>query len=206
VSVKIGVLGLQGDIEEHIEAWSKASNDEGFEAEVSVVKHAGQLTGLKALSVPGGESTVMGSLAERTKLLQAVKESILDGLPVFGTCAGMILLSKHSKDSTVTEKQQPLLGVLDVEVERNHFGRQPDSFETFIKIDVLGAEPYKAVFIRAPVVKRSGPTVKALAELEDGIVAVRQGNILATAFHPELSSDTRLHRYFLRQVATVTSS
>lgn len=206
MSAKIGVLGLQGDIEEHVEAWSKATKEEGFQAEISVVKRADQLTGLKALSVPGGESTVMGSLADRTKLLQAVKEAVLGGLPVLGTCAGMILLSKHSKDSTVTEKQQPLLGVLDVEVERNHFGRQPDSFETFIKIDVLGAEPYKTVFIRAPVVKRSGPAVMSLAELGDEIVAVRQGNILATAFHPELSGDARLHRYFLREVAAVFST
>lgn len=188
-------------MEEHVEAWRTAANVLGIDAEVVVVKGEGQLEGLAALSIPGGESTVIGGLADRSKLLEKLKENILGGLPVLGTCAGMILLSKRSRDSVVGEKRQPLLGVLDVDVERNHFGRQPDSFEMDLKIPVLGEKPYRAVFIRAPIIRQVGPGVEVLARIEEGIVAVRQANVVATAFHPELSGDPRFHVYFLKQVA-----
>lgn len=192
---------MQGDVEEHVEAWRRAAHVLGLEAEVVLVKDPGQLEGLSALSIPGGESTVIGGLSERSRLLEKLKESVLGGLPVLGTCAGMILLSKRSRDSVVGEKKQPLLGVLDVDVERNHFGRQPDSFEVDLAIPVLGEKPFRAVFIRAPIIKQVGPGVEVLARMEEGVVAVRQANIVATAFHPELSDDPRFHVFFLKQVA-----
>ncbi|PSN89933.1 pyridoxal 5'-phosphate synthase glutaminase subunit PdxT [Candidatus Marsarchaeota G2 archaeon OSP_D] len=203
MKLKLGVLGLQGDVEEHVEAWERAADVLGIQADVVIVKQPNQLEGLTAISIPGGESTVIGSLAENSKLLEKLKEGVLNGLPALGTCAGMILLSKKSRDSVVGEKKQPLLGVLDVDVERNHFGRQPDSFERDLSIPVLGEKPYRGVFIRAPIIKQVGQGVEVLAKIEEGIVAVRQANIVATSFHPELSDDPRLHVYFLKQVANV---
>ncbi|PSN84194.1 pyridoxal 5'-phosphate synthase glutaminase subunit PdxT [Candidatus Marsarchaeota G1 archaeon OSP_D] len=199
--VNIGVLGFQGDIEEHVEAWRNASEELGVKTNVLLVKKAEQVKQIDAISIPGGESTVIGSLSERMRVMGALKEAILGGLPTLGTCAGLIVLAKRSKDAVVTEKTQPLLGVMDVEVERNHFGRQNDSFEADLKIPVLGEKPFRAVFIRAPIITRTGPGVEVLAEMEDGIVAARQANIVSTAFHPELSGDTRFHKYFLKDVA-----
>ncbi|PSO06069.1 pyridoxal 5'-phosphate synthase glutaminase subunit PdxT [Candidatus Marsarchaeota G2 archaeon BE_D] len=203
MKLRLGVLGLQGDVEEHVEAWERAADVLGMQADVVIVKQPNQLEGLTAISIPGGESTVIGGLAENSKLLEKLKEGVLNGLPALGTCAGMILLSKKSRDSVVGEKKQPLLGVLDVDVERNHFGRQPDSFERDLSIPVLGEKPYRGVFIRAPIIKQVGQGVEVLAKIEEGIVAVRQANIVATSFHPELSDDPRLHVYFLKQVANI---
>ncbi len=186
-----------------MEAWKQATDVLGVEANVVIVKTPSQIEGLTAISVPGGESTVIGGLADNSKVLAKLKESVLNGLPVLGTCAGMILLSKKSRDSVVGEKNQPLLGVLDVDVERNHFGRQPDSFERDLSIPQLGEKPFRGVFIRAPIIRQVGPGVEVLARIEEGIVAVRQANVLATSFHPELTGDPRLHVYFLKQVAGV---
>ncbi|MEM3670346.1 MAG: pyridoxal 5'-phosphate synthase glutaminase subunit PdxT [Thermoprotei archaeon] len=195
----VGVLAVQGDVEEHLASWRQCLT--ATDDEVRLVKEPSQLNGLDALSIPGGESTVIGSLAQRTGMLEKVKEAALNGLPILGTCAGMIFLSKRSSDSVVHDKTQPILGILDIEVERNYFGRQPQSFERDLEIQVLGPKPYHAVFIRAPIVKKIGPQVESLAQTEEGIVAVRQGNLLATSFHPELSGDLRLHRYFLEHIA-----
>ncbi len=199
MTITIGVLGLQGDLEEHVSAWKQALEECTSSGNVRVVKKKEDLGSLSAISLPGGESTVMGGLASRSELFSELKERILDGLPVLGTCAGMILLSKGSRDRVVTEKKQPLLGVLDIEVERNHYGRQGESFEKMISISVLGPEPYRGVFIRAPVVRKIGDGVKSLAELDGEPACVSQGNLLATSFHPELSGDNRLHSYFLRE-------
>lgn len=201
MAAKVGVLGLQGDVEEHVEAWRRVLAGRG---EVITVKSSEQLQGLDLISIPGGESTVIGGLADRTGVLGSLKEAILNGLPVLGTCAGMILLSKQSSDSVVRDKSQPLLGVLDVEVERNHFGRQPQSFEREIEVPALGREPYKAVFIRAPIVKKTGSGVQKLAETEEGVVAVRQGKLVGTSFHPELSPDARFYTYFLEDVCGIS--
>jgi 5'-phosphate synthase pdxT subunit len=197
----IGVLGFQGDIEEHLEAWKMALLDEKEDVRVVVVKRAEQIEELSAVSIPGGESTVIGSLAERLKVISRLKEAILNGLPTLGTCAGMIVLAKKSKDAVVGDKDQPLVGVMDIEVERNHFGRQPDSFEAQVSIPVLGEQPFLGVFIRAPIITHVGAAVQPLASLSDGIVAARQENIVVTSFHPELANDTRFHRYFLREIA-----
>lgn len=165
-------------------------------AEPVEVRRAEQLEGLDGLIIPGGESTAIGKLLVSYNLLEPLKQLIESGRPVWGTCAGMILLAKD-----IGGLQQPLVGALDVRVRRNAFGRQLDSFETDIPMPEVAAEPLHAVFIRAPLVESVGEGVRVLGELEDGtIVAVRQGNLLATSFHPELTGDPSFHLYFLDMV------
>jgi len=190
---RIGVLALQGDFREHIRALLRL----GVEAtEVRLPQH---LAGLDGLILPGGESTTMGKLAVEFGLLEPLRGLAASGLPMWGTCAGLILLARDAGYS------QPLIGALDVTVQRNAFGRQLQSFETDLTVPVLAdpEPPFRAVFIRAPLIARTGPDVEVLARL-DGVegktgevVAVRQGRLLATAFHPELTDDDRFHSYFL---------
>src|SRR5438552_13959091 len=190
--MKIGVLALQGAFREHIEALRKLG------VEAVEVRLPEQLEGLDGLIIPGGESTAIGKLAVEYGLQEAIRRYAQAGLPVYGTCAGMILLSRD------VGRDQPLLGVMDVTVERNAFGRQLDSFETDLDIPALGEQPFHAVFIRAPKIESVGEGVKVLAKLPDGSpVAAQQGNMLVTAFHPELTDDLRFHRYFLDQVRTL---
>lgn len=182
----VGVLALQGDFREHKEALRRL----GVEAkEVRKPEHLG---GLKALIVPGGESTTIGKLAREYGLEEAVRQRVAEGsLAVFGTCAGAIWLSRE----ILGYPEQPRLGVLDVAVERNAFGRQVESFEEEVEIKGLG--PFHGVFIRAPLFRRLGEGVEVLGELQGLPVLVRQGKVLASSFHPELTQDSRLHRYFL---------
>jgi 5'-phosphate synthase pdxT subunit len=192
--MKIGVLALQGAFREHIEALRKLG------AEAVEVRLPEQLEGLDGLIIPGGESTAIGKLAVEYGLQEAIRCYAQAGKPVYGTCAGMILLSRD------VGRDQPLLGVMDVTVERNAFGRQLDSFETDLDISALGEQPFHAVFIRAPKIESVGNEVKVLAKLPDGTpVAAQQGNMLVTAFHPELTNDLRFHRYFLDQVRRLQS-
>jgi 5'-phosphate synthase pdxT subunit len=187
--LRIGVLALQGAFREHIEALRKLG------VEAVEVRLPEQLEGLDGLIIPGGESTAIGKLAVKYGLQEAIQRYAQQGNPVYGTCAGMILLSKD------VGRDQPLLGVMDVKVERNAFGRQLDSFETDLDIPVLGQEPFPAVFIRAPKIENVGQDVDVLAKLPDGApVAAREGNMIVTAFHPELTNDLRFHRYFLAMV------
>ncbi len=163
--------------------------------EVRLPEH---LEGLNGLIIPGGESTTMGLLAQKWGLLEPLRAFARSGRPIWGTCAGMILLAKEVVDGV---PGQPILGLMDITVRRNAFGRQVDSFEADLAIPVLGDPPFHAVFIRAPVIEQVGSGVEVLAALEDGTaVAVQQGNLLATAFHPELTRDDRFHRYFLKLV------
>ncbi len=155
---------------------------------------------MHGLVVPGGESTAIGRLAENKGILQTLRGRIEKGLPTLGTCAGIIMLANEVYDRTVGETKQHLLGGLDVIVERNAFGRQRESFEANLSIPALGNGPFRGVFIRAPIVKQFRSKVEVLSKLEERIVAVRQGNIVGTSFHPELSGDTRLHEYFVRTV------
>ncbi len=187
--MKIGVLALQGAFVEH----EKLLHSLGARAvEVRLPPH---LDAIDALIIPGGESTTIGKLAVAFNLLEPLRAFAVQK-PVWGTCAGMIMLAKD------IGRDQPLIGVMDMTIERNAFGRQVDSFEVELDVPVLGPPPFHAVFIRAPRVTRVGEGVEVLARLDDGsIVAVRQGHWLATAFHPELTSDARFHRYFLREVA-----
>jgi len=185
-TARVGVLGLQGDFAEHLHTLERIG------AEGVDVRRPDQLDEVDALIIPGGESTTIGKLAARYEIIPKLKERIAQGMPVWGTCAGAIFLSKD-----VPGHPHPILGVMDIAVERNAFGRQQESFET--DLDVKGFDaPYHAVFIRAPKIAKVGKSVETLAALEDGtVVAARQGNLLATSFHPELTKDDRFHRYFL---------
>lgn len=181
------MLGLQGDFREHIETLREMG------ADAIDVRRAGQLDEIDALIVPGGESTTIGKLAERYGMIPKLQERAAAGMPVWGTCAGAIFLAKE-----VPGHPHPLAGLMDISVERNAFGRQVDSFERDLDVPQLGPLPFHAVFIRAPRITSLGPAVEPLACLEDGtVVAARQGRILATVFHPELTRDPRFHRYFL---------
>jgi 5'-phosphate synthase pdxT subunit len=183
---RIGVLGLQGDFREHLAALKTLGAD-GID-----VRRAEQLDDLDALIIPGGESTTIGKLADLYGISDQIRRRVAEGMPVWGTCAGAIVLAKH-----VPGRTQPLLGLMDITVERNAFGRQVDSFEADLRIEPLGAEPFHAVFIRAPKITEVGPDVDVLSRLEDGtVVAARQDKLLVTAFHPELTGDARFHRYF----------
>ncbi len=186
----IGVLALQGDFREHREVLERL----GVTApEVRLPK---DLEGIDGLIIPGGESTTIVRLMRTSHLLDPLRKLAGDGFPIWGTCAGMILLAKRLDDTGL-----PALDAMDIAVRRNAFGRQVDSFEANLQVSVLGDPLYRAVFIRAPVIEDVGPKVEVLARLPDGVpVAARQGHLLATAFHPELTSDDRFHRYFLEQI------
>ena len=197
-TLTIGVLALQGAFLEHVKMLRALG------ANCVEVRKAEQLGDLDALIIPGGESTSMALIAERWGLVEPLKAWVTSGKPTWGTCAGMIMLSNQA----VGQKQggQTLIGGLDVLVERNYFGRQVDSFETDMFTDALGAEPFRAIFIRAPAITQIGDAVEVLATVKNQkndtvIAAVRQGTILATSFHPELTTDVRWHRYFLELVA-----
>ena len=182
---RVGVLALQGDVREHISILETL----GVFAES--VKRPDQFREIEALIIPGGESTTMGKMAVRFGLLEPIRESIGNGLPVYGTCAGMILLA-----SALTDIDQPLIGALDVVVRRNAFGRQNESFEADVHISELD-EPFHAVFIRAPWIEKVGVEVDVLATIDDHPIMVRQDRILATSFHPELTGDGRIHQMLL---------
>jgi pyridoxal 5'-phosphate synthase pdxT subunit len=182
--VRIGVLALQGDFREHLQTLD-AIGVEGVE-----VRLPSDLDGISGLILPGGESTTMRRLIDRWGLRQPILDLADRGAPLFGTCAGMIVLARE-----IAGGEPPILPLLDVTVQRNAFGRQLDSFESDITVPVLGDTPVHGVFIRAPIVDRTGPGVDVLARLDDGcVVAVRERNIVATAFHPELAGETRFHR------------
>ena len=177
-----------------------ALNDLGLDGSVSQVKTPDQISKLDGLIIPGGESTMMGQLSLVNGALKKVKEKIESGMPVFGICAGMILLSKNSKDRVVGKTEQPLLDLLDVEIERNSFGRQKDSFEAQISLESIGISSFQGVFIRAPSVLNTGSGVETISKFNEKTVAVKQGNMIAAAFHPELTSDTSLHKYFVKMI------
>jgi len=187
--MKIGVLALQGDVVEHVRALERAG------AEVVEVRTPDDFARVDALVVPGGESTTVIRLVERFGLTQPIKERVRAGMPFWGTCMGMIVAAHD-----VAGMRQPTLGLLDVTVRRNAFGRQVDSAEVPLAIPALGAEPFPAVFIRAPWIERTGPGVETLAERDGHGVMVRQGSVLGTSFHPELTADSRIHRLFLDKV------
>ena len=200
----VGVLGLQGDIEEHISATNLALSRLGIEGEPLLVGSIDDAKRISALIIPGGESTVMGSLSSVKGVLPTLRERISGGLPTLGTCAGMIMLAKKVSDRVVGETSQTLIGTMDITVERNSFGRQRESFEADLKLDIPGAGRFRGVFIRAPSVKSLGHGVKELARLGDAVVAVQQGNTIGTAFHPELSGSTVLHEQLIRLVKAGT--
>lgn len=202
MNLQIGVLAVQGDVEENLSATNLALQELGIEGKSVAVKYADEIDKVDGLILPGGESTVIGTLAKLSGTTQVIKDRINDGMPVLGTCAGMILLARRAYDKVVGETRQQLLNVLDIVVERNAFGRQNDSFEADLNIKLIGNEIFKGVFIRAPIVTETGKGVDVLTTLDRKIVAVKQGNVIGTAFHPELSGDNRLHKYFAQLVAS----
>jgi 5'-phosphate synthase pdxT subunit len=183
---RIGVLALQGDVEKHAQAAQRAGG------EPVEVRSAETLAAVDALILPGGESTTQGKLLERYDLMEPLRRRVVTGMPVLGTCTGLILLARE-----ILGSDQPRIGVLDVAVERNAYGRQVDSFETDVAVPALGEPPLRAVFIRAPVIERVGPEVEVLASVDDKPVLVRQDRILGCAFHPELTEDSRVHAWLV---------
>lgn len=187
---QVGVLALQGDVVEHVAALERVG------ASAREVKRVADLDAVDALIVPGGESTTVMKLLERFELRAPVVERVRRGMPFWGTCMGLIVAAHD-----VAGLEQPTLDLIDVTVRRNAFGRQNESAEVDLRIPVLGPQPFRAIFIRAPWIERSGPCVEVLAQRCGHGVMVRQGNVLGTSFHPELGRDARVHRYFLEMLA-----
>lgn len=186
MSVRIGVLALQGDFAEHGAMLGR------LDTQAVEVRQPSDMAGIAGLIIPGGESTTIGKLMERYGFREPICHLAETGKPIWGTCAGLILMARD------VGRTQPLLNLLDITVERNAFGRQTDSFETDLEIEGISGDPFPAVFIRAPVVREVGPGVQVLSRLNDGtIVAVRHGRLFGTSFHPELTGDTRLHAGFV---------
>lgn len=196
ITPRVGVLAVQGDVREHLYAVERAG------AVGVTVRRPSELEGVDGLIIPGGESTTMDKLVRAFELYEPLRARIAAGLPVYGSCAGMIMLADRIADGRA---DQQTLGGLDITVRRNAFGRQVDSFEEDLHIRVIGGGPMRAVFIRAPWVEECGPDVEVLAAVEEGpaagrVVAVRQGHLLATSFHPEVTGDHRFHQLFVQMV------
>ncbi|MDW0126962.1 MAG: pyridoxal 5'-phosphate synthase glutaminase subunit PdxT [Nitrososphaeraceae archaeon] len=196
----VGVLALQGDVEENIKATTDALREMNLKGKVISVRYPDEILKVDGLIIPGGESTVMGLLLSiKHGLLDSITKVLQNRIPIMGTCAGMIVLAKKSYDKVVGNKKQLLLGALDIEIERNSFGRQYDSFESTLEISGIGND-FKGIFIRAPTVISTGSHVQILSKFDGKIVAVQQENIIGTSFHPELSGDNRMHRLFIELI------
>lgn len=196
--MRIGVIAIQGNVEEHVSALKRALEKVGQEAEVIKIKHKGLVHTCDALILPGGESTTLGRLMEKEGISGEIKNAAKAGIPIMGTCAGLVLLAKKG-DEQVKKTGQSLLSLMDIVVNRNVFGRQKESFEC--QVDFKGLDsPFNAVFIRAPGITGFGKNVEVLSEYNGIIIAARQKNLLALAFHPELTDDPRIHHYFLKMI------
>ena len=198
----VGVLALQGDVREHLHMLAEC------DVVARPVRRPSELDDVEALVVPGGESTTMSKLAVEFEVLEPIRKRVAGGMPTYGSCAGMIMLASEILDG---RPDQQSFGGIDMSVRRNAFGRQIDSFEVEVPIDGIGGDPFHAVFIRAPWVERVGPDVHVLGRVTSPatagrIVAVRQQHLLATAFHPELAGDLRVHRYFVEMARVAGQS
>lgn len=191
MATNVGVLALQGDVVEHVAAFERVG------ARTALVKNAADLDAVDALVIPGGESTTVMKLIERAGLAEPIVRRVRAGMPLWGTCMGMIVAAHD-----VAGTPQPTLGLIDITVRRNAFGRQNESAEVALAIPAVGGEPFPAVFIRAPWIERCGPNVQLLATRDGHGVMVREGSVLATSFHPELTADPRVHRYFLEMLSS----
>jgi len=193
--MRIAVIGVQGSVEEHVEAVEKAMKKLKIEGEAIPTRKHGVVSRSDGVIIPGGESTTISRLIFRDSIASEIIKLAKKGRPVMGTCAGLILLAKHG-DEQVKKTNTKLLNLMDIWVKRNAFGRQRESFQVNLRIKEIGE--FEAVFIRAPVITKVSPNVKILAEFENYIVAAKQQNLLAFAFHPELTNDTKVHEYFLK--------
>jgi len=196
----IGILGFQGGIAEQFHIIRKTMDRISIEGEIKIVRRASDLDLLDGIVIPGGESTAIGVLAKKMGIIEKLRDLILAGLPVLGICAGAIMMSKKVVDRVVGEVRQPLLSVMDIEVMRNYFGRQRESFEVDLNIPVLGGKPFRGVFIRAPAITGMSDNVESLAKLNNITVLARQENMIASVFHPELTNDTRVHKLFIDNI------
>ena len=201
MSITIGVLAIQGDVAENVLATQTALEQSNVSGQVIEVKTPQDVEKIDGLILPGGESTMMGQLSLVNGSLKQIKEKISAGMPVFGICAGLIMLSKNASDRIVGTMDQPLLDMIDVTVERNSFGRQQESFEANVSMESIGISEFNGVFIRAPSISQLGNGVEAISKFNDKVVAVKKDHILGTAFHPELTQDTSLHKYFVSMVS-----
>lgn len=200
MSLTVGVLAIQGDVHENITSTQRAIKELGVEGSVIGVKTSEEISKLDGLIIPGGESTTIGQLSLVNSSLKTIKEKIEQGMPVLGICAGMIMLSKTANDRVVGKTDQPLLDLLDIKLERNSFGRQKESFEANISMNSIDIPKFNGVFIRAPSVSDTGSGVEVLAKFNEKIIAVKKGNMLGVSFHPELTEDVSLHKYFINLI------
>ena len=200
MSLCIGVLSIQGDVFENLLSARSALDELGIDGMVTDVKTPEEISQLDGLIIPGGESTTIGQLSLVNGSMKVLKEKIKSGMPVLGICAGMIMLSKTADDRVVGKTNQPLLEILDIKLQRNSFGRQQESFEASISMDSIDISKFHGVFIRAPSISDVGSEVEILSKFNERIVAVKKGNVIGTAFHPELTRDTSLHKYFVNLV------
>jgi len=205
--LKAGILSFQGDIEENSNAIKESFEELEIEGTVIFVKDLQDLDEIDGLIIPGGESTVIGMLLFLQEVqLELIRKKIQEGMPILGTCAGLIMLSNKVYDKTIGETKQPLLKVLDVTIERNAFGRQHESFESELDISYLGERRFNGVFIRGPAITEIGKDVEVIAEYDKKIVAVKQNNILGTSFHPELANDNRFHTNLVKLMVDYNKS
>ena len=206
-NLKVGILSIQGDIEENSNAIKESFEELGIEGGIVYMRDLSDLDELDGLIIPGGESTVIGMILFLQGVqIDLLKKKIQDGLPILGTCAGLIMLSNRAYDKTIGDTKQELLKVLDVTIERNAFGRQHESFESELDIPYLGQRGFNGVFIRGPIITETGKNVEIIAKYNDKIVAVRQNNILGTSFHPELAKDNRFHMNFTKSMIEYSKS
>jgi 5'-phosphate synthase pdxT subunit len=196
--MKIAVIAIQGNVEEHIHATKQALMAEGIQGEVIPVKHCGIIPECNGIVLPGGESTTLCRLMEKEGIDVEIREAAAENKPILATCAGLITIAKAG-GTQVQKTGQRLLEIMDIEVDRNAFGRQRESFEATLNVSIL-TTPYNAVFIRAPKITRVGEKVEVIATFEEDIVGAKQNNIIGLSFHPELTEDTRIHQYFLRLI------
>jgi len=202
MSLTVGVLSIQGDVQENLISAKAAVNELGIDGQVIDVRTPEEISQIDGLIIPGGESTTIGQLSLVNGSLKILKEKIQNGMPVLGICAGMIMLSNTADDRVVGKTDQPLLDIFDIKLERNSFGRQKESFESDISLDSINIPKFNGVFIRAPSVSDVGSDVEILSKFNDRIVAIKKDNVIGTSFHPELTEDTSLHKYFINLVNT----
>lgn len=193
--IRLGLISIQGDLEEHDRAMARAADQLGIELELIWIKRAGLIQSCNGLIIPGGESTLIGKYIQKLGLAQEIIQAARAGIPIMGTCAGMILMASQLENA---KPGQFILELMDIKVRRNAFGRQRESFEAPLQIPILGEQPFNGIFIRAPAIVAHGAQVEPLARSGDYVVAAQQGKLLALSFHPELGDDPRFHHYFLR--------
>ena len=203
MSLNFGVLSIQGDVLENILSVKAAIDALDIDGTVVSVRTPDEISKVDGLVIPGGESTTIGQLSMVNGSLTVLKDKIEQGMPVLGICAGMIMLSKSVQDKVVGKINQPLLDILDIKLERNSFGRQRESFESDISLNSIGIPSFNGVFIRAPSISDVGSDVEILSKFNEKIIAVKKNNIIGVAFHPELTSDISLHKYFVNLTNTL---